>query len=258
MALNKNKELHFDKFLEERKLEIEAFWSRMPGNPKFEGKKILDFGSGLGSLCFDLVSKGAFEVIGLDKDNDSINYSNKLIKKYFEGGNLKFTSDHLTKLPNNYFDMIVSKDTFEHVKNLPVVMKELVKKLKVGGEMYLGYGPLWNSPFGDHGLAKYSIPIKLPWLHLLLGEIKIIENFNLFIDKNSNEIVPRHLDYLESYLNKMSLREHKKILANSGLEIVNFKINQWANWNKVSLGFLPDSLMEYWARTIYCYLKKVI
>jgi SAM-dependent methyltransferase len=55
-------------------------------------------------------------------------------------------------------DLCASDAVYEHVKNLPEVMKETHRALKPNGYVYASYGPLWYCAGGDHfargGLAN--------------------------------------------------------------------------------------------------------
>ena len=45
------------------KVENPKFWSILKGWPSFKGLTVLDIGCGHGSLCVDMVSKGAKKVV---------------------------------------------------------------------------------------------------------------------------------------------------------------------------------------------------
>ena len=50
----------------------------------------------------------------------------------------------------------------EHVMDLPETLAAVVNSCKPGGELFLGFSPLWHSPYGHHHLMES----KLPWAHL--------------------------------------------------------------------------------------------
>ncbi len=47
-------------------------------------------------------------------------------------------------------DLCASDAVFEHCRDLPAVLAETKRILKIGGRVYASYGPLWWSPGGDH------------------------------------------------------------------------------------------------------------
>lgn len=59
-------------------------------------------------------------------------------------------------------DIVVSSDTFEHVMSPPDTLAAVVNACKPGGDLFIGFSPLWHSPFGHHRL----IASRLPWAHL--------------------------------------------------------------------------------------------
>ena len=59
------------------------FWTRFGGKPNFEGKTALDLGCGHGSLCVDIALSGASKVVGLDLDEDRINFANAYTRLHY-------------------------------------------------------------------------------------------------------------------------------------------------------------------------------
>jgi SAM-dependent methyltransferase len=47
-------------------------------------------------------------------------------------------------------DLAVSDAVFEHVKDLPAVLREAARVLREGGSLYASFGPLWFCAGGDH------------------------------------------------------------------------------------------------------------
>lgn len=66
---------------------------------------------------------------------------------------MQFVQTDLTDMAaiaDGWADVIVSDAVFEHVKDLDTAFLTIRRKLRQGGLMYAGYGPLWYSPGGDH------------------------------------------------------------------------------------------------------------
>ena len=91
----------------------------------------------------------------------------------------------LEELEDASYDVIVSKDVFEHVDELFDVFPNLIDKLKPGGKILLGFGPLWYSPFGDHGISKRITGVKVPWMHLFISDTRKID----YLKKSYGDIV---------------------------------------------------------------------
>lgn len=56
------------------------------------------------------------------------------------------------------FDCVFSYDAFEHVAAPESVLLEAMRVLKKGGYLYLDFGPLYFSPFGEHAYDSITVP----------------------------------------------------------------------------------------------------
>ena len=231
-------------------IENKKFWKRLGEKPDFENKSILDFGCGHGALCIDIAKSGAGLVTGIDlsksllkfaKENLSSNFNSLSEKIVFEEKDL--LKDHF----NETFDIIVTKDTFEHSLNLPEILNKFYDLLNDNGKVYIGFGPLYNSFNGDHGRTQ----LKLPWMHVILSEERIVNRYN---KKNSNKI--KRIEDLG--LSKYSLKDYKRIFKESKFEIDYFITNQSDHPFGKSLNIFSkiNFLKEYFTYNIYCILKK--
>ncbi len=61
------------------------------------------------------------------------------------------------------FDCVFSYDSFEHFSHPDAVLRNASMVLKKGGYLYLSFGPLSMSPFGQHAYRSITIP----YCHLL-------------------------------------------------------------------------------------------
>lgn len=151
---------------------------RVPFSQMFpSGCSVLDFGCGHGALSIE-AAKTAASVVGIDLNSRLVTFANSYTRRQFPelGAKVDFREVDICTLPGtNLFDVIVSKDTLEHVAGLNLTLAALARLLKPNGRAYFGYSPLWFSPFGDHGvLTKY----RLPWVHLFLGEQRFLSVHN--------------------------------------------------------------------------------
>lgn len=56
------------------------------------------------------------------------------------------------------FDFVFSYDAFEHVASPEDVLFEAARVIKKGGYLYLDFGPLYYSPFGEHAYDSITVP----------------------------------------------------------------------------------------------------
>ena len=95
-------------------------------------KVVLDVASGDGYVAYELAKNaGAKKVIGLDNFEQAI----ELAKKKYQHSCLEFQVGRAEKLPfpDNYFDLIVSLGTIEHIKNYHLFLQQVKRTLKSDG-----------------------------------------------------------------------------------------------------------------------------
>jgi SAM-dependent methyltransferase len=61
-------------------------------------------------------------------------------------------------LPNESFDFILTYNSFEHVKDPAASLHELLRLCRVGGLVFLDFGPLYASPWGLHAYRTLLMP----------------------------------------------------------------------------------------------------
>jgi cyclopropane fatty-acyl-phospholipid synthase-like methyltransferase len=236
--------------------ENPRFWARLGRKPPLKDMRVLDVGCGHGSLCIDIALSGAEKVVGLDIDSHRIEFANENLRRNYPQltSIVEFRDMDLRDYPEFNFDAIVSKDTFEHIIDLESMISEMKKRLGAGGRIYVGIGPLYNSPFGDHGRTKTPIP----WGHLLISETRTIKRLNRHREDKIGSI-------FDLGLNGMSLADYRKVFRESGLAIISFRVNQSAYLPlPYQIAAMFSSLIrkipfleEYFTFNIYCILEKV-
>ena len=242
------KDLNYFKF---GKVENIKFWNRLGGKPNLSGKTILDFGCGHGALCIDIADSGAKSVLGIDLSDNLLNFANLNLDKNFDYLKDKVFFKKKDILKDNFekkFDLIVSKDTFEHTLKLPEVLKRFHDLLSENGRAYIGFGPLYNAYNGDHGRTQLNIP----WLHTILPEKLIIKRYN----KNNHSQIEKIEDL---GLSKYSFKEYKSIFENSNFSIEYFETNKSDHPVSKIFNFFSNFKLfkEYFTYNIYCILRKV-
>ncbi len=243
--------------------EIEEFWQRMPGPRRFDGARVLDFGSGIGCLSIDLAERGAAHVTGVEISPGYVAYASERVRRLYPQHSdvITYATTSAGQLPDDSFDVIISKDVLEHVIGVQEILPELARKLVPGGQMLLGFGPLWHSMFGDHELSKHLMPsrwrdrVRIPWLHLIAGETRLVDSAN----RTRSKLGQSPLSNLYEYgFNQVTYREFKHIIGNCGLTVKSFETNTSTSGLARMLERVPVPafLQDYWVRSIYCQLER--
>lgn len=231
-------------------VENEKFWRRLGGMPELKEKKILDFGCGHGALAIELARSGAKYVLGIDLEEKLLKFANENLSLNNSTYREKVNFKNINILENDIkqkFDLIVTKDTFEHSPNLPKILEKMYDLLDKGGKVYVGFGPLYNFYNGDHG--RTNLPF--PWLHLFFSENFIINRHN----KKNNFKINKIQDL---GLSKYSLKEYENFFENSKFKIIYYKTNLSDHPISPVFNLLSKIkfLKEYFTYNIYCILEK--
>jgi len=69
------------------------------------------------------------------------------------------------------FDFVFSYDSIEHFSSPEDVLRESIRVVKNGGYIYLKFGPLYYSPYGEHAYRSITVPYcQFLWPKKLLNE----------------------------------------------------------------------------------------
>ena len=203
---------------------------------------------------------GAGQVVGLDTDAPKVANANAILAQYYPQlkSVVSFESVDLKDYDKMQFDCVISKDSFEHIIDVEGMVAQMKAKVKPGGRLYTGFGPLYNSPFGHHGRTKTP----LPWGHLLAGEKKIIERLNRDYRSKGERAAwywegeAKSMDDLG--LNMKSLADFRRAFYNSGMDVEFFGTNQSDSLLSKTFSLICKIpfLEEYFTHNVYCILQK--
>ena len=122
--------------------------------------KILDMASGCGTFVFYGLLNG-YDVYGIEPEKWKNEFNRMKIELYNYPANWgsRFTEAFGEKLPfqDNFFDVVSSYQTLEHVSDVKACIKEMLRVLRGGGIMLLQF-PDYRSTFESH--------YRIPWLPL--------------------------------------------------------------------------------------------
>jgi cyclopropane fatty-acyl-phospholipid synthase-like methyltransferase len=227
MNLQNDRDLYnFDTF------QNPIYWKRNGGKPNLKGKVCCDIGSGRGSLAIDMALSGAKKVLGYDISEKKISFAKENLEKNFPQliEIVEFHCSNFCEIENTEnFDVITSKDSFEHIIELENMLKFITIALKKGGILYLGFAPLFYSFYGGHQKSQI-----IPWLHLLTPKF-----------------------YMQKHgLNGYSLSYYEELLKNCGLQIQNLKFNQGDKAKFLKIFTKIPLIRELFTHNFYAILRK--
>ncbi|BDI61459.1 class I SAM-dependent methyltransferase [Qipengyuania nanhaisediminis] len=140
------------------------FWARFGGLPDVAGKRVIDFGCGRGGMIERLMQAGASSALGIELDESYVDFARRKVAGRWDG-RVEFACADIREMVFEPADIVVSSNTMEHVMDLRPTLSAVIDACKPGGELFIGFSPLWHSPFGHHRL----IASRMPWAHLRRG-----------------------------------------------------------------------------------------
>jgi len=169
-----------------------------------EKKRVLDIGCGKGGVVIACALKGA-EVVGFDPDECEVNIAVSRAESYSLENVSIFQGDaDNIPFPDNYFDLVTATSVLEHVENLGMVIKEMVRVTKPNGYCCV---TIPNPIFPRE--AHYKI-FYIPYLPKYLGKIYLkTRGFN-------PDFFMRYVTYPYPSISKVT-----KIFRENGMDIDN-------------------------------------
>jgi SAM-dependent methyltransferase len=145
---------------------------------KLSGRRLLDVGCANGTFTRAL-AEGFEEVHGIDIQE---RWLSEFRGEIPSGSNLYIhnMSAEQMAFPDATFDVIVSIETIEHIRDLPAALAEMFRVLRPGGECLITC-PNRLFPFENHGICWKGKEISgrvpfltyLPWLHDRIGLARV-------------------------------------------------------------------------------------
>src|SRR5690606_28166441 len=205
----------------EMTLAENADWLRRIGEPlEFAGRRVLDIGCGHGALSLNAAEWGARSVTGIDLDRDRIRFARAMLKERYAryADRVRFLSSDVAELRGE-FDLVISKDTFEHVEDIDRLLANVWRLLAPGGRLAVGFSPLYYSPKGDHGRWRLGVP----WLHAVLPERYLAAR----ISRLTGARVERATDI---GLNRLTPAQFRSEMARYPWEALAIRYNRGEKW----------------------------
>jgi SAM-dependent methyltransferase len=235
--------------------ETSNLWRRLGVKPDFTGLDVMEVGSGLGFLTADIALAGAKSVLGIDTWEQRVEWgTKKLAERFPQLTNARFDSTPTNEMAGEArFDVIVSQNTFEHIADIDSVLHSFRRLLRPGGRAYIGFSPMYHSPFGDHGELRARV--RLPWLHLIAGRKRVIAAYNKANGENVTTLI-------ECGFNALKPADFRRAFLKSGLVVESLRVNPTEGGLKqrimdafALISKIPG-LEPYFATGMYAVLRK--
>lgn len=131
---------------------------------------VMEIGCGEGGVLKPFIEKGIFS-LGVDLSPSRIKSAQTFFQDARINGKAKFLvqnvyEDAFLHQWKNQFDLILLKDTIEHIPNQEQFIPYLKSFLAPNGKIFFGFPP-WRMPFGGHQqLCNNKLVAFFPYLHL--------------------------------------------------------------------------------------------
>ena len=183
------------------------------------GLRVLEIGCGEGGVLIPFIERGCY-CVGVDLNQSRIDSANKFSLQAVADGKAAFYywnvyDDSFLQKYKGYFDLIILKDTIEHIPNQEAFIPYMKQLLRQDGQIFFGFPP-WYMPFGGHQqIAQSKWASKLPYYHILPKGIY------MWLLKMAGENEGTLQDLSEVYDTQITIERFEKIIKNSGFIVFN-------------------------------------
>lgn len=187
--------------------------------PLGAGVNVLEIGTGEGGVLTPLIHKGCY-CVGVDLDQLRIDRAHEFLGKEIAEGKALFLSKNVydpdfVEKYKGFFDLIILKDTIEHIPNQEQFMPHMKQFLRSGGQIFFGFPP-WFMPFGGHQqLAENKWTSRLPYYHIL--PMRIYK----WLLKIGGEAEGKIAELQEIKETEITIERFERIVKKSGYKVLN-------------------------------------
>ncbi len=184
---------------------------------------VLDLGGGIAGYALTFTQRGA-RVFCVDLYPPKIGQTD----------NLSLLRADATSIPfkNNFFDLIFCASLIEHVKEPEVVIQEIRRVLRPGGNAYISFPPYY-SPTGGHEFSPFHYFGEKIALRMVKRQKKVPDWVGEYYQSNN-----QHQSFADLYkgwgLYRMTIRKFQKIIRATDFKILN-----------ISTRYFPVSLIRW-------------
>jgi SAM-dependent methyltransferase len=161
-------DLYFDQQMENARNSILPFVA--PHARVAAGLRVLEIGCGAGGVLAAFAERGA-RVTGVDLKAESVEYARRRFEAEPYGAGACFETADINDVDpadlDGPFDLVLLKDTIEHIHDQRRFFARLGAFLAPTGSAFLAFPP-WQMPFGGHQqICDHRALMRLPYFHLL-------------------------------------------------------------------------------------------
>ncbi|MDX1530160.1 MAG: class I SAM-dependent methyltransferase, partial [Rhodothermales bacterium] len=176
------------------------------------GKRVLEIGCGEGGVLQPFVDRGC-ACVGVDLLEGKLEYARALVET--DGaGTVDFVAADVYALVDepgyaHAFDLVILKDTIEHIHGQDRLLAHLPRFLAPGGAVFVAFPP-WRMPYGGHQQMADTRLGKLPYYHLLPR--RFYDRVLQLLGENEG----RRASLLEIHDTRLSIRRFEALLGRLG------------------------------------------
>lgn len=143
-------------------------------NSLSKGMRVLEVGSHIGGNLLPFINE-QHHCTGIEIEEHSASKSKQYLHSHIESGNARIVHQDIFKVKRKElgkpFDVIILKDSIEHIFDQEKLLSHLDQYLSPKGSIFISFPP-WQMPFGGHQQgAQAPLISKWAWLHLLPSKI---------------------------------------------------------------------------------------
>ncbi len=212
---------------------------------EIKDKVVLDYGCGVGLQAIAMALSGAKFVFGIDIRRDVFEKGKKMLTRFNLEDKVRFDTCIDLKSFSEFFDIIISQNSFEHYSDPEKIVELWHRVLKKRGKTYITFGPPWYAPYGAH----MHFFTKIPWVHIIFREKTVMKIRSYFRQDRA-----QHYEEVEGGLNKITVSKFEDIIKKSGFSVEYLK---YIPIKKLHIFAKLPFFREFFINRVDCILTKV-